>query len=64
LKPEQWASPLVQEKYQGEKTYAKKNDDDDNEDNVGGCGGGGSGGGDGTLVTIAAQYLRDHILYC
>ena len=31
LKPERWASPLVQEKYQGEKGCDKKHDDDDDD---------------------------------
>jgi hypothetical protein len=36
LKPERWGSPLVQEKYQGEKACVKKHnkhDDDDNNNN-------------------------------
>jgi hypothetical protein len=34
LKPEFWGSPLVQEKYRGEKACDKShNDDDDDDDN-------------------------------
>ena len=32
LKPEEWGSPLVQEKYQEEKACDKKYDDDDDDD--------------------------------